>query len=279
MEYFDSSRDSFGRDEAAPAPAIFLSHGAPSVILDKGGFFGALGSFARNIPRPSAVAVLSAHWLTRGAAEISSVEKNDVIHDFGGFPRELYETTYPAPGHPELAGALLSALEKGGIKASLNQSRGLDHGAWVPLKIMYPEADVPVVEISIPFAAAPELIFKMGKLLGPFREGGVMLIGSGGMTHNLSALAWGNKDARPSRDVLEFEAEVMRGVESGDNAVLFDYEKTLRNAAAMHPTNEHFLPLFFTMGGRTSADSLRTIYDGVEYGALSMRSFALSALR
>ncbi len=255
-----------------------MSHGAPTVLLEKNGFPSALKSFADSIPRPVAVVVLSAHWLTRGTGEITSTPVNKTMHDFGGgFPRELHEMTYSAPGEPGLAGDLLAALGSAGIKAALNVSRGLDHGAWIPLKIMYPDENIPVVQISMPYPAAPDRIFNMGNALAQFREGGVMLIGSGNMTHNLSELEWGNEKAEPSKEVLEFDATVVRAVESGNFGKLFDYGKSLPNMARMHPTDEHFLPLFFTLGCGAKGDVMRTIYDGVQYGTLSMRCFYLSA--
>lgn len=273
MELFDFSKEPTAKAPGS-APALFLSHGAPTAVLTKDGFSESLESFPLSFKRPNAIAVVSAHWLTRETIEISSSETNETIHDFGGFPRELYEMTYPAPGAPEIAGKMAEALNGAGLKTKLNPRRGLDHGAWIPLKIMYPNADVPVFQISLPYPSAAEPVYKMGKTLASFREQGVMLVGSGSMTHNLSTLKWGDENAKPERDAVDFDSDVMARVASGDIAWTEHYDKLLKNFHAMHPTDEHFLPIFFAMGCRRDGDELKNIYDGIHYGTMSLRCFA-----
>lgn len=276
MEYFHTFEPGAGPAISISA-ALFVSHGAPSTVLDRDSYYDALAAFAKKNP-PSAIMVLSAHWLTGAAVEITAIAGNNgTIHDFSGFPEELYRMTYPAPGSEPLARTAADLLAAKKIPVALNHARGLDHGAWVPLMIMYPEPNVPVVQVSIPRPSTPEMLFAMGEALRPLRARGVLLIGSGGMTHNLSLLAWGTKDAEPLKEAAAFDAWVAAKVQNRDAAELFEYLPLAPHAAAMHPTPEHFLPLFFTLGCARGDDRLETVYGGFHHAALSMRSFAFTA--
>ncbi len=276
MEYFHAIEPGSGR-AAAPAPALFVSHGSPAAALDRDSYYESLAAFAKKLS-PAAIIVVSAHWLTSGAVEVTAIEGNSgTIHDFSGFPDELYSREYHAPGSVTLARTAADLLAAKNITVALNHARGLDHGAWVPLTIMFPEANVPVVQVSIPWPSAPEMLFTMGEALRPLRSRGVLPIGSGGMTHNLSLLEWEKKHAPAPREAAAFEEWVAAKLQDRDAAELFEYMALAPHAAAMHPTAEHFLPLFFTLGCARDGDRLETVFEGFHYAALSMRTFAFTA--
>ncbi len=273
MEYFHSVEPGAGT-ALFPAAAMFVSHGAPTVALEEDGYHRSLREFAKKTGIPRAVVVLSSHWLTDGAFEVTAVPVNPTIHDFSGFPKELYDIEYAAPGDQALAreiGDLLAAKKR---KVLLNHARGLDHGAWVPLMIMYPDHRVPVVQISLPLPATPELLFAAGEALKPLRARGVLMLGSGSMTHNLALLSWRRKEGPPFPEAAAFDRWVAEKVKNRDAAELFEFHSLAPNASHMHPTDEHFLPLFFTLGCAGDEDRLETLYDGFHYGGLAMRSFA-----
>lgn len=278
MEYFHTFEPG-GGPAVSISPALFVSHGAPTAALARDSYRDALAAFAKKVP-PSAIMVLSAHWLTEGAVEVTAIAGNNgTIHDFSGFPDELYRMAYPAPGSEPLARIAAVLLAEKKIPAALNHARGLDHGAWVPLTIMYPESNVPVAQISIPWPSTPEMLFAMGEALRPLRARGVLLVGSGGMTHNLSLMAGVEKDAAPLKEAAAFDAWVAAKVHNRDAAELFEYLPLAPHAAAMHPTAEHLLPLFFTLGCARDDDRLETVFEGFHHAAFSMRSFAFTAAR
>lgn len=278
MEYFHSFEPGAGA-AVSISPALFVSHGAPTEALERGVYYDSLAAFAKKNP-PNAIMVLSAHWLTGDAVEITAIAgTNGTLHDFSGFPEELYRMQYPAPGSESLARTAAGLMAAKNIKVALNHARGLDHGAWVPLTIMWPASDVPVAQISIPWPSTPEMLFAMGEALRPLRAHGVLLVGSGGVTHNLSLLALGTKDAAPLKEAAVFDAWVAAKVQNRDAAKLFEFLPLAPHAAAMHPTAEHFLPLFFTLGCARDDDRLETVYEGFRLAALSMRSFAFTVAR
>lgn len=276
MEYFHTFEPGAG-PAAEDAPALFISHGSPTTAMERDVYYESLAAYAKKLS-PAAIIVVSAHWLTGGTVEVTAIEGNSgTIHDFSGFPKDLYELKYPAPGSMALARAAADLLTAEKISVALNHARGLDHGAWVPLSIMFPAANVPVVQVSIPWPSAPEKLFAMGEALRSLRARGVLLIGSGGMTHNLSLLAWAEKNAPPMKEAEAFEAWVDAKLRNRDAAELFEYHPLAPYAAAMHPTAEHFLPLFFTLGCARGGDRLETVFEGFHYAALSMRTFAFTA--
>ena len=276
MEYFYTSEPGAGL-AAASAPALFVSHGAPSVLLEEDGFNASLAAFGKKY-RPSAIVAVSAHWLTEGAVEVTAVAGNNAtIHDFSGFPKALYGMEYPAPGSEWLARTAAELLGAKNVAVTLNHARGLDHGAWVPLTIMYPEKNIPVVQVSIPWPSTPEMLYAMGEALRPLRADGVLLVGSGAMTHNLSLPVWASKEAAPLKEAAAFDAWVTARVQDRNLAELFEYLPLAPHAAAMHPAADHFLPLFFTLGCARDEDRLETVFEGFHYAALSMRSFVFTA--
>ncbi|HEX9188582.1 MAG TPA: class III extradiol ring-cleavage dioxygenase [Vicinamibacteria bacterium] len=258
-------------------PALFVSHGAPTAALDDDAYTRALGAWARARPRPHAIVVLSAHAEARGPVRVNAAAQPPLIYDFYGFPPALYALRYPAPGAPDLAREVAGAFAEAGMEPVLDAQRGWDHGVWVPLRLLYPAADVPIVEVSLPAPRSPDLLLAMGRALAPLREKGVLLFGSGGLVHNLHRLSW---DAAP--DTAEpwasaFGAWVDERIAALDVEGLRTYASQAPHAALAVPTSEHFDPVFFVLGARDPRDRVESVAFGFRYGTLSLRSFALAA--
>jgi 4,5-DOPA dioxygenase extradiol len=254
-------------------PAVFVSHGSPMAAMDHGPYAKALAAFGKTV-EPRAIVVISAHWQEPGI-RIASGAKPELIYDFGGFPRELYELRYDAPGSPELAEEVKAELERAGLAATLDERRGWDHGVWVPLRLMFPGARVPVVAVSLAYEQSPEELYRMGAAIGRLREQGVLIIGSGGIVHNLRLMNWAHKDVAADTWALEFQNWVQAAIERGDLAALFAYEQRAPHAGRAVPTPEHFVPLFPVLGAAGAQAKLTPIFEGVEHGNMSMYSFAL----
>jgi 4,5-DOPA dioxygenase extradiol len=262
---------SAGREQ----PSVFVSHGSPMTALETGPYAQALAAFGKSVD-PASIAVISAHWQEPGI-RIASGARPQLIYDFGGFPRELYELKYPAPGSPELAAEAAQVLRVAGFEATLDDGRGWDHGVWVPLRLMFPAARVPVVQISLPMQWSPEELYRVGQALGGFRNKGVLVLGSGGIVHNLRLLNWARKDAPAEGWAQEFQDWVRGAIEGHDLAALFQYEKLAPHAAQAVPTAEHFAPLFPVLGAAGDYRNVVSIFDGIEHGNMSMNSFELAA--
>ena len=185
-------------------PAVFVSHGSPMVAIQTGPYQDALAQFGRTV-RPRAILAISAHWGSSTTISVAGVARNRTICDFGGFPALLYELTYSAPGDPELASHIVGLLNEHGFQAAVTNDRGLDHGTWIPLRLMYPEADIPFVRMSVPLQLTPEELFKIGQALAPFHEQGVMILGSGGIVHNLRLVHFEDRDFPVERWAAEFD--------------------------------------------------------------------------
>lgn len=261
----------------SPAPSVFISHGSPMVALQDDAFTQALGHLSQTFLPPRAIVILSAHWVTPGPIQITAHPHPPTIYDFGGFPNELYQVEYPAPGMPALASKIALLLNNSSVEAVLNPDRGLDHGAWIPLRNLYPKADVPVIQISIPGTALgnPRLLIQLGNLLAPLRREGILLVGSGGAVHNLRKLRWNEKAAPPDSWAVDFEGWLKKCLEKADLESLLAFETAAPQAALAHPTHEHLLPAFFTIGTSLAGDRYKPIYEGIEYGNLSMFCFGL----
>jgi len=251
-------------------PALFVSHGAPSAALDDDDYTRALHRWARGRPRPRAIVVVSAHGEAPAPLRVSAGERPSLIYDFYGFPPELYRLTWPAPGEPELAGEIAATLADAGHRPVLDRSRGWDHGVWVPLRLMYPDADVPVVEISLPVPRTPELLLSIGTALAPLRDRDVLLFGSGGVVHNLRRLGAGPEVAGWA---LSFDRWVGERLLDLDVPSLCRYETAAPHADLAVPTTEHFDPLFFTLGSARPTERVLGVYEGFAYASLSLRSF------
>jgi len=220
-----------------------------------------------------AILVVSAHWQTTGPLRITAWEHAPLVYDFGGFPDELYRIQYPAPGDPVLAGRIAEHLRAAGHDTALETSRGLDHGAWVPLLLAWPEARIPVIQLSLP-DAPPSVLLRLGESLRPLRGDGILVVGSGVIVHNLRHLQIWNKEAPAEPWAAEFDEWVARHVESGNTAELAAYRSRGPNAILAAPTPEHFDPLFITLGAAAPGERVQSIFEGFQYGTLSMRSFA-----
>ncbi|MCX5509308.1 DODA-type extradiol aromatic ring-opening family dioxygenase [Pseudomonas sp. BJa3] len=242
-------------------PSLFISHGSPMLALQPGASGPALTALARALPRPKAVVVVSAHWESRELLVMGNAQP-PTWHDFHGFPPALYAVQYPAPGEPALAKRLSELLG-----ARLDAQRPFDHGAWVPLSLMYPEADIPVVQVSLPSQAGPDLQLKVGQALSALREEGILLIGSGSITHNLGELDWHAGPDAVEPWALAFRDWVVEQLKAGDEAALVDYRRQAPFAVRNHPSDEHLLPLFFAMG---AGERFGIVHQGFTLGALGM---------
>lgn len=252
-------------------PALFVSHGSPMLALQDSPARRFLESLGRSLPRPQAILVVSAHWETAGGPAVSLARQPQTIHDFGGFPRALFEMRYPAPGAPDTAERAAALLEAAGIAVGRSADRGLDHGAWVPLRLMYPDADIPVAQLSVVRGATPGQHAAIGRALAPLREQGVLILASGSLTHNLYEYRGQGIDAPVPHWVGEFEAWMNARLEANDGAALLDYRHAAPYAAQNHPTDEHLLPLFVAMGAGGPA---RQIHASFEHGVLAMDAYA-----
>lgn len=257
------------------APVLFISHGAPTTALVEDAYSRGLREAGRDMQKPRAIVVVSAHGLTRTGVEISSAPKPQLIYDFYGFPDELYRIQYPCPGEPALASKVRGLLSAAGIEARENPEMGLDHGTWVPLLHLFPEADIPVIQVSFPFPSKPEVVWKLGQALAPLRGEGVLLIGSGSATHNLRALDWRGNGGAPAAWAAEFMEWVRTRVTERRFDEILRFESEAPGARQSHPTTEHFYPIFFTLGAGSAEDRPRTLADVFHFGSLSMYSFAL----
>lgn len=250
-------------------PSLFISHGSPLTALQPGQLGTRLAALAAALPRPRAIVVASAHWLQHGPM-VSATAQPETIHDFSGFPPELYRLRYPAPGAPQLAADIAARLSAAGLEPRLDPQRGLDHGAWVPLRLLYPQADIPVLQVSVQPALGPAHQLALGRALAPLRQDGVLLIGSGSITHNLHD--WRNYDeAREAPYVRPFTGWIEQKLQTDDVPALLDYRRQAPFAEQAHPTDEHLLPLHFAMGAAgTERLGAQRIDAGIDMGFLAM---------
>lgn len=249
-------------------PAVFISHGAPTLPLTHAPARDFLAGYGAALGRPSAVLAVSAHWET-ATPMLGAATAPETIHDFYGFPRALYDLRYAAPGSPALARRAADLLESVGVSARLEQ-RGLDHGVWVPLMLMYPAADIPVVQLSLQTHLGAAHQLRVGEALRPLRDEGVLVMGSGSATHNLGELRFGTIDALPPSWVSDFGEWLADCVAEGRIEDLLDYRRRAPNAARNHPSEEHFLPIFTALGAAGDKPKGRRVHASTTYGALAM---------
>ncbi|AZC38949.1 DODA-type extradiol aromatic ring-opening family dioxygenase [Pseudomonas chlororaphis] len=247
-------------------PSLFISHGSPMLALEPGASGPALACLAAELPRPKAIVVVSAHWESQDL-RVSSNPQPQTWHDFGGFPAALFAVQYPAPGQPELAEQVAQLLRADGLPAQLDDQRPFDHGVWVPLSLMYPQADIPVVQVSLPSRMGPALQTQVGHALSSLRQQGVLLIGSGSITHNLRELDWhaGPESVEPW--ARAFRDWIIEKLAANDEAALHDYRRQAPNAVRSHPSDEHLLPLYFARG---AGGDFSIAHQGFTMGALGM---------
>lgn len=264
-------------------PALFVSHGSPMLAIEPGSTGPALTAWGQRLQAQGAraVVIMSPHWMS-DVPTVMTHPAPQTWHDFGGFPDALYRLQYPAPGSPVLAEAVRHRLSTAGWTAKTDERRPFDHGAWVPLSFLFPQADVPVVQLSLPASASSAEVYDLGQALGDLRQQGVVLIGSGSMTHNLGEFFGGRPahGASPAPYVVAFSQWVENALREGDRARLFDYRRYAPDAVRAHPTDEHFLPMFFALGaagwGQADGPLPEYISREVTYRFLSMDAFALA---
>ena len=260
----------------AQVPALFVSHGAPLFAVDAGETGPALTRWGQGLraqfPALRGVVVMSPHWMAR-TPQVMTGPQPATWHDFGGFPPALYQLQYPAPGAPALAQEVLALLQAADVPAQGDAQRPFDHGAWVPLMHLFPEADLPVVQVALPVGAGPAEVYAMGAALRGLRSQGVLVMGSGSMTHNLAEFFGGAREPAPY--VIAFSRWIESALERGDMKALLNYRSLAPHAERAHPTEDHFLPLFFALGA--AGDDLHANYLSREvmYSMLAMDAFAL----
>lgn len=252
-------------------PVLFISHGSPMRALDGGAWGEALRTLGTTL-RPEAILVASAHWEAEGPARVTAASQPEVIHDFYGFPPALYEVDYPAPGHPDWARRIAGALTSAGHSPVVDGVRGLDHGAWAPLVHLFPGADRPVLQLSLPLDRTPGALMAFGAALAPLREAGLLVIGSGGLVHNLRRLDWRHPDAAaPEPWAAAFDAWAWERLQARDGESLAHWRDLGPDPQAAHPSSEHWDPLFVALGAAGDA-APRPVFEGWELGSLSLRS-------
>jgi 4,5-DOPA dioxygenase extradiol len=256
-------------------PVLFLSHGAPTFALQPGRLGPQLTAVGEQLARPRALLVVSPHWMTRGV-RVATTAQPETVHDFGGFDPALYRIQYPAPGHPELATRTIEVLRAAGWPAEADPDQGLDHGAWVPVRFLYPQADVPVFQLSLPASLVAQQAYALGQALRPLRDEGVMVVGSGSMTHNLYEFRM-HDDGQEAEYAREFAAWVRQAVEARDDLRLQDTLRIAPHAQRAHPTAEHFLPLLVAAGAASDEPDVKTLEGGITYGVLAMDSYLYGA--
>lgn len=260
-------------DAMTRLPALFLSHGSPMLAVEDspaGRFLDGLGA---QLPRPRAIVVASAHFEAERPS-IGAAPQPQTVHDFGGFPSQLYQIRYPAPGAPALAEAIAHRLGDAGLAARVCSHHWLDHGVWVPLRRAYPEADIPVVPLSVNPRADAAHHFAVGRALAPLREDGVLVIGSGGFVHNLRDLEWDDRNAPLPAWANDFAVWMRDKLEAHDTAALFDWQTRAPHARKAHPTVEHLMPLFVALGAGGDAPRTRSLHRSHEFGSLALDAFA-----
>jgi 4,5-DOPA dioxygenase extradiol len=250
-------------------PAVFFGHGNPMNALASNQYTEGWRRIGERTPRPRAILSISAHWFVPGTGvTISNAPRT--IHDFGGFPRELYQVRYPAAGDPDLARHVQAMLAP--LPVVLDDAWGLDHGTWSVLRHVYPDADVPVVQLSVDESKPPSFHFEIGRKLAPLRGDGVLIVGSGNLVHNLHAYAWGRHMPDPYDWAIRFEAEARAMLVAGESTPLIEYDRLGRDALLSIPTPDHYLPLLYVIGTRQKSDLITFPVEGIDGGSISMLS-------
>lgn len=250
-----------------PMPAVFFGHGNPMNALLDNSYTRGWAAIGEEVPRPSAVLSVSAHWYISGTS-VTAMTAPRTIHDFGGFPPELYRVEYPAPGDPALADRVRSLLAP--ISVDPDGDWGLDHGTWTVLRHVFPGADIPVVQLAIDKRQPARFHFDVGKRLSPLRDEGVLIVGSGNLVHNLHAYAWGQRAVEPYDWAVRFEDKARELLLTGSDGPLIAYERLGRDAALSIPTPDHYLPLLYVIALRRESDTIRFPVEGVDGGSVSM---------
>lgn len=251
-------------------PSLFIAHGSPMLAIEDNEYTQFLGKLASTFPVPKAIVLLSAHWESN-VQKLSSVDEYSTIHDFSGFSEELFRIQYPAKGNQEIATEIKDLFGKQGISYQVDHERGLDHGAWVVLRMLYPDADIPVISMSVNPRLSPAKQYDIGKSLAKLREKDVLIIGSGGTVHNLRALNWGKDQGEGDEWALAFDEWLATHLKKWDVESLFTYQTLAPSAQLAVPAygNEHFIPLFYAMGSADQQQNAKLLHRSYRYGNLS----------
>jgi 4,5-DOPA dioxygenase extradiol len=249
-------------------PTIFFGHGNPMNALLQNAYTEGWRAIGGRIPKPKAILSISAHWYVPGVALTGAAPRT--IHDFGGFPRELFEFDYPAPGAPQLVARVQELVATEASDVAIDESWGLDHGTWAVLCHVFPDADVPVVQLSIDETQPASFHYALGQRLQPLRDEGILIMGSGDIVHNLHTYAWGRHPAQPYDWALRFESRARQLMLDGNHAPLIDYESLGRDAVLSVPTPEHYLPLLYVLGASDKGDPVTFPVEGIDGGSVSM---------
>lgn len=249
-------------------PVLFVGHGSPMNAIELNEFSGTWQDMGKSLPRPTAVLCVSAHWETSGTF-VTAMEKPSTIHDFGGFPQALFDVEYPAPGNPGLALEIKNGLSETGVE--LDQNWGLDHGCWSVLKHLYPDADVPVLQLSLDYRQSPRFHFELAAELGALRDKGVLIIGSGNMVHNLRVIDW-HKPGNGFDWAEEANAKLKKLILAGDYNQLVNYNNLGREIELSVPSPEHYLPLLYTLALKEKNEEISIFNDKLVMGSISMTS-------
>lgn len=252
---------------AEPLPALFIGHGNPMNALQVNTYTKGWRRIGRQLPKPRAILSISAHWFVPGTS-VTVVDAPRTIHDFGGFPSELYQVQYPAPGAPDMARHVREILAP--LQVGLDTSWGLDHGTWSVLRHVYPDADIPVIQLSIDETQPPAYHFEIGRRLAPLRDDGILILGSGNLVHNLHTYAWGRHPQEPYEWALGFERRAKGLMLTHDFRPLIDYGSLGREAILSAPTPDHYLPLLYVLGAWHEGDKIAFPVEGVDGGSISM---------
>ena len=253
---------------------VFVSHGSPTLLFDDVPARDFLRGLGAALPRTKAILVVSAHWETNIPA-VNSVAVNETIHDFGGFPQILFDQQYPAPGAPDIAARIAALLRREGLPVMTDGRRGLDHGAWVPLKLMYPASDIPVLQLSVQTALGAAHHMRLGEALRPLTEEGVLILASGSFTHDLRSVAWRGPNEAPGW-VTEFAEWMVTALAEGRIDDLVNYRRLAPQAMRNHPTEEHILPLYVALGAGGGLHA-RHLHQSLTFSVLRMDSYAFAA--
>ncbi len=258
-----------GKSSGDKMPVLFVGHGNPMNAIETNAFSQAWSAIGGSLPRPEAILCISAHWETEDTL-ITAMNRPRTIHDFHGFPRQLFEMQYPAPGSADLADLITTIIGKTEVHKDLDW--GLDHGAWSVLCRMFPAADIPVVQLSIDRTQDPAFHYRLGRELRSLRNKGVLILGSGNIVHNLGVMTW---DKTAYDWATEFDAKIRERIMSGDHEAIIHYENLGRNAQLAIPTNEHYLPLLYVLAAQDNRDEISFFTERVTLGSISMRSVRL----
>jgi 4,5-DOPA dioxygenase extradiol len=255
-------------------PTLFISHGSPALPLHPHAAIDFLKQLGSSLEKPTAILVISAHWSSK-VPTVSADSQPQTIHDFRGFPPELYQLTYPAPGAPDLAQRVAKLLVNAGLECQVDADRGLDHGAWEPLMLMYPDANIPVTQLSIQPQQGTAYHLQLGRALAPLRQEGVLILASGAITHNLRAFGQHSLDAEPVDWAVAFDDWIAEKIATPNIDALLDYRRLAPYATQNHPTEEHLLPLFVALGAAGHNPKGTQLHNSFTYGVLSMAAYAL----